>query len=109
VVNKGLFVKLVAKPGKETEVEELLKSGLAFVNDEPLTVSWYAVKFSDNTFGIFDTFSSDEGRDAHLNGKLAAALMASAADLLLEGPSIERIDVLAVRSASNDWADSSVA
>ncbi|MEO7674743.1 MAG: antibiotic biosynthesis monooxygenase, partial [Pyrinomonadaceae bacterium] len=89
MVNKGLFVKLVAKPGKEADVEAFLNSGLALVNDEPLTVTWYAVKFSENTFGIFDTFEADEGRDAHLNGKVAAALMANAAELLLEGPTIE--------------------
>lgn len=109
MVSKGLFVKLVAKPGKEAAVEEFLNGGLALVNDEPLTVTWYAVKFSENTFGIFDTFDSDEGRDAHLNGKVAAALMANAAELLLEGPSIEKIDILAAKSAANQRAESSVA
>jgi len=100
MVKKGLFVKLMAKPGKEAEVEAFLNSGLDLVNEEPLTVTWYAVKFDDSTFGIFDTFDSDEGRDAHLNGKVAAALMANAADLLLEGPTIEKIDVLAAKAAS---------
>jgi quinol monooxygenase YgiN len=109
MVNKGLFVKLVAKPGKEAEVEAFLNSGLALVNEEPLTVTWYAVKFSENTFGIFDTFDGDEGRDAHLNGKVAAALMANAAELLLEGPSIEKIDILAAKAAANQRAESSVA
>lgn len=109
MVNKGLFVKLVAKPGKEVEVEAFLNSGLALVNDEPLTVTWYAIKFSENTFGIFDTFDGDEGRDAHLNGKVAAALMANAVELLLEGPSIEKIDVLAAKAATNQRAESSVA
>ncbi|NOT47540.1 MAG: antibiotic biosynthesis monooxygenase [Acidobacteria bacterium] len=109
MVTKGLFVKLIAKPGKEADVEAFLNSGLALVNEEPLTVTWYAVKFSENTFGIFDTFAGDEGRDAHLNGKVAAALMANAAELLLEGPSIEKIDILAVKQASNDRAESSVA
>ena len=94
MVNKGLFVKLVAKPGKEADVEAFLHSGLTLVNEEPLTVTWYAIKFDEHTFGIFDTFAADEGRDAHLNGKVAAALMANAAELLLEGPSIEKIDVL---------------
>jgi quinol monooxygenase YgiN len=109
MVNKGLFVKLVAKPGKEAEVEAFLNSGLALVNEEPLTVTWYAVKFSENTFGIFDTFDGDEGRDAHLNGKVAAALMANAAELLLEDPSIEKIDILAAKAAANQRAESSVA
>lgn len=92
---KALFVKLVAKAGKEADVEAFLNSGLALVNEEPLTVTWYAVKFSANTFGIFDTFDGDEGRDAHLNGKVAEALMANAAALLAEAPSIEKIDVIA--------------
>ncbi len=109
MVSKGLFVKLVAKPGKEADVEAFLNSGLALVNDEPLTVTWYAVKFTENTFGIFDTFDGDEGRDAHLNGKVAAALMANAAELLLEGPSIEKIDILTAKPATNERAESSVA
>lgn len=95
MVKKGLFVKLVAKPGKEADVEAFLNGGLALVNDEPLTVTWYAIKFDEKTFGIFDTFAGDEGRDAHLNGKVAEALMANAADLLGEPPSIEKIDVIA--------------
>jgi len=108
MVKKGLFVKLMAKPGKEAEVEAFLNSGLGLVNEEPLTVTWYAVKFDDSTFGVFDTFDGDEGRDAHLNGKVAAALMANAAELLLEGPTIEKIDILAAKGAG-DKADSSAA
>ena len=97
MVKKGIFVKLVAKPGKEADVEAFLNSGLALVNDEPLTVTWYAVKFSENTFGIFDTFDGDEGRDAHLTGKVAEALMANAAELLAEMPNIEKTDIIAVK------------
>ncbi len=97
MVKKGLFVKLVAKAGKEADVEAFLNSGLALVNDEPLTVNWYAVKFSENTFGIFDTFSGEEGREAHLNGKVAEALMANAAELLADSPNIEKIDILAAK------------
>ena len=97
MVKKGIFVKLVAKAGKEADVEAFLNSGLALVNDEPLTVTWYAVKFSENTFGIFDTFDGEEGRDAHLNGKVAEALMANAAALLAETPNIQKIDILAAK------------
>ena len=97
MVKKGIFVKLVAKAGKEADVEAFLNSGLALVNDEPLTVTWYAVKFSENTFGIFDTFDGEEGRDAHLNGKVAEALMANAAALLAESPNIQKIDILAAK------------
>ncbi len=97
MVKKGIFVKLVAKAGKEADVEAFLNSGLALVNDEPLTVTWYAVKFSENTFGIFDTFDGEEGRDAHLNGKVAETLMANAAALLAETPNIQKIDILAAK------------
>ena len=64
----GLFVKLVAKPGKELEVEPFLRSGLAIVQDEPGTLQWYAVKFDSRTFAIFDTFGDEKGRNAHLTG-----------------------------------------
>ena len=100
MITKGLAVKLVAKPGKGSAVEAFLNSGLGLVNEEPLTVTWYAVKFSENTFGIFDTFAADEGRDAHLNGKVAAALMANAAELLAEPPKIEKIDIIAAKILS---------
>ena len=99
MVKRALAVKLVAKPGKEADVEAFLNGGLALVNDEPLTVTWYAVKFNDSTFWIFDTFDADEGRDAHLNGKVAEALMANAAELLAEPPEIHKVDVLAAKLA----------
>ena len=97
MVKKGLFVRLEAKPGKEAEVEAFLNSGLALVSEEPLTIAWYALKFNDSTFGIFDTFDGDEGRDAHLNGKVAEALMAHAGELLASAPTIEKIDLLAAK------------
>lgn len=97
MVKKALFVKLKAKSGKEADVEAFLNSGLALVEDEPLTVDWYALKFDDSTFGIFDAFDGDEGRDAHLNGKVAEALMANAAELLAEAPSIEKVDVITAK------------
>lgn len=97
MVTKALFVKLTAKAGKEAEVENFLNSGLDLVNEEPLTKTWYAVKFDGSTFGIFDTFDTDEGRDAHLSGKVAEALMAHADTLLAEPPRIEKIDVLAAK------------
>ncbi|MGI8639637.1 MAG: putative quinol monooxygenase [Pyrinomonadaceae bacterium] len=97
MVKKALFVKLKAKSGKEAEVEAFLNSGLALVEDEPLTVDWYALKFDDSTFGIFDAFDGEEGRDAHLNGKVAEALMANADALLAEPPTIEKVDVIAAK------------
>lgn len=97
MVKKGIFVRLEAKAGQEAAVEEFLNGGLGLVNDEPLTKTWYAVKFDDSTFGIFDTFDGDEGRDAHLYGKVAEALMANADALLASPPKIEKVDVLAAK------------
>ncbi|HXG84323.1 MAG TPA: hypothetical protein VNI84_09870 [Pyrinomonadaceae bacterium] len=97
MVKKGLFVRLKAKAGKEADVAAFLNGGLDLVNDEPLTKTWYAIKFDDSTFGIFDTFDGEEGRDAHLNGKVAEALMAKAGELLAEPPTLEKIDLLAAK------------
>ena len=93
----ALFVKLEAKKGKEAEVEALLNSSLSTVENEHGTLSWYAIRMGPSTYGIFDTFSDNAGREAHLNGKVAKALMAKAGDLLTKPPSIEKIDVLAAK------------
>ncbi len=74
-----------------------LKSALPLAEGEPLTHNWYAFQVNDNTFGIFDTFESDEGRDAHLSGPIAAALMANADLLLSKAPSIQKVDLLAMK------------
>jgi quinol monooxygenase YgiN len=97
MVTVALAVKLEAKPGKEKEVEDFLKSGLAIVQDEPETTAWFAIRFGPSTFGIFDAFPAEAGRQAHLNGRVAAALMAKAGDLLATPPSIEKVDVLAAK------------
>ena len=97
MVTVGLLVRLEAKPGKEAEVENFLKSGLALVQEEPETTVWFAIRMGQSTFGIFDAFPSDSGRQAHLSGKVAAALMAKAPDLLSQPPVIENVDVLAVK------------
>jgi quinol monooxygenase YgiN len=109
MLKKAIAAKLVAKPGKEAEVEALLTSALSLANQEPLTATWYAVKFNENTFGIFDTFESDEGRDAHLNGQIAAALMAKADELLAEPPRIDKVDVLAAKTSAGSQAGSTTA
>jgi quinol monooxygenase YgiN len=93
--NKGLLVRLEAKSGKEAEVEEFLRSALPLVQQEPATDAWFAIRFSQSEFGIFDVFPDDAGRDAHLNGEVAKALMANASTLLAKPPGIEKIDVLA--------------
>lgn len=93
----ALFVRLEARPGKEAGVESFLKSELALVQEEPDTVSWFAIRMGQSTFGIFDAFPSEPGRQAHLSGKVAAALMARASDLLAGPPAIEKVDVLAAK------------
>jgi quinol monooxygenase YgiN len=97
MVTKALLVRLEAKPGKEAEVQSFLNSGLALVEDEPDTTAWFAIRMGPSTFGIFDAFPDESGRDAHLNGRVAAALMAKASDLLAQAPSIEKVDVLAAK------------
>jgi quinol monooxygenase YgiN len=97
MVKVALFVRLEAKPGKEEEVADFLRGGLAIVQGEPATIHWYALQLGPSTFGIFDTFPDEAGRQAHLSGQVAAALMAKAPDLLAEPPSIEKVDLLAVK------------
>ena len=95
MVNVGLFVRLEAKRGKEEEVAEFLRSATPLVNAEPATTAWFAVRMGPSTFAIFDVFPGDAGRNAHLSGKVAAALMAKASELFSTAPNIEKVDVLA--------------
>lgn len=97
MVTVGLFVRLQAKSGKESEVEQFLKSGLPIVEEEPDTTAWFAIRIGPSTFGIFDVFPDESGRQAHLSGRVAAALMAKASDLLAEPPSIQKLDILAAK------------
>ena len=93
-VKKGLLVRIEANPGRESDVEAFLNGGLDLVLEEPDTKAWFAIRLSPSTFGIFDVFPGDSGRDAHLNGKVAAALMKNAGDMYGE-PTLEKLDVLA--------------
>lgn len=95
MTTKALFVELHAKSGREEDVAAFLKSAQSLVDAESGTVTWFAVRFDKSTFAIFDAFDGDEGRDAHLNGKVAEALMANAAELLASAPQIRKADVLA--------------
>jgi quinol monooxygenase YgiN len=97
MVTVGLWVRLEARPGKQDEVAEFLRGGLALVQDEPATPVWFAVRLGPTSFGIFDAFRDDAGRRAHLAGRVAAVLMARAADLLSAPPTIENVDVLAAK------------
>ncbi|HEY3594953.1 MAG TPA: antibiotic biosynthesis monooxygenase [Polyangiaceae bacterium] len=98
MVKLGLFVRLRAKPGKENELAKLLEGGLEIVQQERGTPLWFALRFDASTFGIFDAFADEPARQAHLQGRLAAALMAKASELLAETPNIEKIDLLAVKA-----------
>ncbi len=100
MVKTALFVRLEAKPGKETEVERFLLGGLPIVQEEPATTAWFAIKMGPKTFGIFDAFPDEAGRQAHLSGRVASALMAQAPELLAEPPSIQKLDVLAAKLPS---------
>jgi quinol monooxygenase YgiN len=95
MVTVGLMVRLEAKQGQEDEVASFLEGGRALVDDEPDTAAWFAIRLGPSTFGIFDAFADDAGRDAHLNGRVAEALMARADELFSEPPSIEKVDVIA--------------
>ena len=97
MVKKALLVRLEAKPGTEAAVENFLLGGLPIVQEEPATATWYALKLGPSTYGIFDTFADDAGRQAHLSGKVAAALMQKAPELFSQPPSIEKVDVLAAK------------
>ena len=95
----ALWVKLDAKPGKEGDLDAFLRSALPLVQAEPATLAWFAIRMGPSTFGIFDAFPNDAGRQAHLSGKVAAALMAKAPELLASSPSIEKVDLLAAKLA----------
>ena len=99
MVKFALFARLEAKPGKESEVESFLKSALPIVEQEPKTLIWFAIRLGQSTFGIFDVFPDEAGRDAHLSGKVAAALMEKAPELFAQPPAIEKWDVLASKGA----------
>ena len=96
-VTKALFARLEAKPGKEAVVQEFLVSALALANQEARTTVWFALKLGPSTFGVFDAFADDGGRQAHLSGPIAQALMAKAGELFSKPPQIDPIDVLAAK------------
>ena len=96
MVTVGLFVRIEAKPRKEATIEKFLTGALPIVEAEPATTVWFALRLGPSTFGIFDAFPDDSGRNAHLSGRVAAALMLDeTAALLAKPPAIEKFDVLA--------------
>ena len=100
MVKLALFARLEAKPGKEAAVAQFLETGLALANQEATTPIWFALQLSPSTFGVFDAFHDEAGRQAHLTGPIAQALMGPAAELLAAPPSIERIDILGLKNAA---------
>jgi len=93
-VTKGLLVRIEAQPGKESDVERFLQEGRSIVEQEPATIAWFAIRLGPSTFGIFDVFPDEAGRNAHLGGQVAAALKENAGTLFGE-PAIEELDVIA--------------
>ena len=93
----ALLARVEARPGKENEVLAFLKSALPLAEAETETISWYALQLGPSTFGIFDTFATEEGRQAHLDGRIAEALMANASALLAKDPIIEMVDLIAIK------------
>ena len=96
----SLLVRLEAKPGKEKEVEAFLKQGLELANQETRTPVWFALRLGPSTFGVFDAFRDEQGRQNHLNGPIAQALMAQAPNLLSSPPVIEEVEVLGAKLAA---------
>jgi quinol monooxygenase YgiN len=93
----SLFVRLEAKPGKEAEVAAFLNQGLGLAQQEATTLVWFSLRLGPSTFGVFDAFADEEGRQSHLNGPIAQALMARAPEMLASAPVIERVDVLGAK------------
>lgn len=96
MVKVGLYVRLEAAEGKEQQVADFLRQGQSLVQQEPETTVWYAIQMGPSTFGIFDAFEGDSGRDAHLNGAVAKALGENG-DLFSQDPEIHKVDVLAAK------------
>jgi len=96
-VKVGLYVRLHAKPGKEAELQQLLTGALALANREAGTTVWFAIKYDNATFAIFDAFGDESGRKAHLGGDIAKALMAKAPELMAQPPNIEQVEVMAAK------------
>ena len=96
-VTLGILAMLEAKPGKGGELEAFLRAGRELAVAEEGTVTWYAFKISDTSYGIFDTFATDDARTAHINGQIPAALATVSADLLASEPDIRPVDVVAVK------------
>lgn len=90
----AFLARFEAKPGKEKEVAKFLEVALDMAKKESTTINWYAIRLSPSTFGVFDTFNNEDGRQKHLNGPIGQALMAKAPELFSSAPSIEPVEIL---------------
>ena len=97
MISLGLFVRLEAKPGKENEVAAFLAQGLQLANQEATTKLWFSLRLGPSTFAAFDAFADEEGRQTHLNGPIAKALMEIAPKLLAAPPTIEKTEILGAK------------
>src|SRR4051812_32791341 len=100
MVSEGLLVRLEAKPGKDADVEEFLRSALDLLSQEPGTTAWFGVRFGRSEYGIFDVFPDEAARRAHLAGPIARALGEREEELFDAEPSIVNLDVLAQKLPS---------
>ena len=100
MVKLAFFARFEAKPGKEVEVAKFLEFALDMARKESTTINWYALKLSHSTYGVFDTFNDEEGRQRHLNGPIGQALMAKAPELFSSPPSIEPVELLGSKSTA---------
>ena len=93
----AIWAEVEAKPGKEQEVADFLKSAQALAEKEQGTITWYAIKMGGPKFGIFDTFADESGREAHLNGEIAKALFGKAKELFAKDPQVHKLELLAAK------------
>ena len=98
MIKLALFARLEAKPGKEADVAAFLEAGLAMARAEATTPIWFALRLSPTTFGVFDAFHNEDGRQRHLSGPIAQALMAKAPELFAGPPTIDSIEVLGLKN-----------
>ena len=98
MIKLALFARLEAKPGKEADVAAFLEAGLAMARAETTTPIWFALRLSPTTFGVFDAFHDEDGRQRHLSGPIAQALMAKAPELFASPPKIDQVEVLGLKN-----------
>jgi quinol monooxygenase YgiN len=97
MVTLAILAQFEAKPGKEAEIEEFLREALLFAQAEPATTAWFGIRLGPGSFGIFDVFPDEPGRQAHLSGRIAQQLMAKAPELFVGAPNIQMVDVIAAK------------